>query len=192
MRLGVYIVVLSLIWLAVAVGDPAAIAPDKGITLFLKIITYDNSYQFDRTKTVNVYLPYERSNAVSYQQFRGAREFLENASNLKVAGARVRFRPFQIDSLKTVLKTVSEADYNIMVITSLGEPQVRNILSFTQALGIRTFALDPNLVSVGVAVGIRPYLKKKSILVNVAAAREEGSQFGAPLLKMCEIYDGKS
>ena len=192
MRLGVFILVFSLIGWTAAAGDPAAIAPDKGITLFLKIVTYDNSYEFDASKVVTLYLPYERSNPVSYEQFRQARDFLENATTLRVAGARIQFRPFEMDSLEAVMKTVVNTDYNMMIVTSLDEPKVKNILRLTKGIGVHSFALDPGLVPFGVAVSIRPDQKNKSILVDLVKAREEGSRFGANLLRMCEVYNGKS
>jgi hypothetical protein len=191
-RLGFFIIVLSLSGWAVAVGDPGAIAPDKGITLFLKIVTYDNSYDFDSSKVVTLYMPYERSNPVTYEQFRQARKFLENATTLRVAGARVRFRPFEMGSLEAVMKTVVKTDYNMMIITSLEERQVKKILGLSTGIGIHSFALDPRLVPFGVAVSIRPDQNKKSILVDLVKARKEGSRFGANLLRMCEVYDGKS
>jgi len=62
--------------------------------LFLKVITYDQSFTFDATKTVTVYLPYERRSAVSYEQYRETQKFFDKNKQLTVEGARVRLIAF--------------------------------------------------------------------------------------------------
>lgn len=90
------------------------------------------------------------------------------------------------------MRNLPESDYSIMIFTSLGENEVRGLVPSKQGFGIRTFAIDPALVPLGVAVSIRPQKKKNAILINLAEAQKEVSQFGARLLKMCEIYEGSS
>jgi len=65
--------------------------PEQLVVLFLKIITYDQSFQFDSTKTVTIYLPYRRSNPESYEQMLAVQKFFEKNEGLTVEGARVRW-----------------------------------------------------------------------------------------------------
>jgi hypothetical protein len=187
-----HIVLLGAINFAALAGDKIVVEPVKGITLFLKIITYDDSYEFDATKTVNVYLPYVRSNASSYEQFRACRTFFDQNKDLKVSGAAVNFIPFRLEDHATRMSELRSSDYNLMIITSLNDDQVMQLLNTKTDFGLRTFSFDPGQISLGVGISIQPEKRKNSILINLAETQREGSQYGAHLLKMCEIYEGNS
>jgi len=160
--------------------------------LFLKVITYDQSFEFDSTKTVTIYLPYERSNAASYEQFRAAQKFFDNNKKLTVEGARVCFVPFPVDENDSSLNRREAADYGILLVTDLSDVSVRRLLDSGASAGLRSFSLDPALLPLGIAVSVRAGEKKNSIVVNLAKAQREGAHFATPLLKMCEIYEEPS
>ncbi|MEW5796137.1 MAG: hypothetical protein AB1772_07225 [Candidatus Zixiibacteriota bacterium] len=169
-----------------------ALDPAQAIPLFLKIVSYDQSFQGGPDRTVTVYLPYDRREAPSYEQYRVAQRYFEKNADLTVLGSRIRFQPVCCDSLRTIVDQLSPDDYNIMMLTSLNEEQTRLLADLKSGTRIRTFAFDAVQIPFGVAVSVRPDEKKNAIIVNLAAAQSEGSRFGAQLLRLCEIWEGKS
>lgn len=160
--------------------------------LFLKVITYDQSFEFDNTKTVTIYLPYEHSNAASYEQFRAALKFFDKNKGLTVEGARVHFVPFRVNEADSSLTRQETTDYGILLVTTFSDGTVRRLLNSGGGTGLKSFSLDPALIPLGIAVSARAGEKKNAIVVNLAEAQREGSRFGAPMLKMCEIYEAPS
>jgi len=183
---------LAVGWMSYVQAGDGAPAPDQVLMLFLKVITYDQSFKFDDTKTVTVYLPYERSDASSYEQFRAAQKFFDKNKELTVEGARVRFVAFAVNEVDSVLSRPEASDYGILLVTNLSDETVRRLLNSGGGTGLRSFSLDPALIPLGIAVSARAGEKKNAIVVNLAEAQREGSHFGAPLLKMCEIYEAPS
>lgn len=179
-------------WMSFVLAGDGATAPDQVIMLFLRVITYDQSFEFDSTKTVTIYLPYERSDAASYEQFRAAQKFFDKNKKLTVDGARVRFEAFPVDEANSSLPRPEASDYGILLVTNLSDETVRRLLNSGGGTGLRSFSLDPALIPLGIAVSARAGEKKNAIVVNLAEAQREGSRFGAPLLKMCEIYEAPS
>jgi len=110
---------------------------------------------------------------------------------LTVLGAKVRFVPVSCDSMEAVFGHLARDDYNMMILTSLGEDLIQRLSRQKRDLNIRTFCLDPAELIWGVAVSIKPSEKKTVIVVNLVQAQKEGSQFGAGFLQMCDIYEGK-
>ena len=170
-------------------GEPS---PEQVIMLFLKVITYDQSFTFDDTKTVTVYLPYERSSAVSYEQYRETQKFFDKNKQLTVEGARVRLIAFPVDETDSGLFRRDATDYGILLVTNLADDSMMRLLNNESGARLRSFSLDPNLIPLGIAVSVKTGEKKNAIVVNLAEAQREGSRFAAPLLKMCEIYEAPS
>ena len=165
------------------------VAPELAVPLFLKILSYDQSYKFDKDKTVDFYLPYDKADAASYEQYRAARGYFQKNEDVTVFGAKVRFLPICCDSTKLVLSQVNPNHYNMMVLTSMSRAKVQELLDDQQGRSVRTYTLDPGQMSLGVAVGIKPTKGKNSIVVNLAEAEKEGTRFGAQLLRICELLE---
>jgi hypothetical protein len=172
-------------------GDGAP-SPDQVIMLFLKVITYDQSFTFDATKTVTVYLPYERSSATSYEQYRETQKFFDKNKQLTVDGARVRLIAFPVEEIDSGLFRKEVSNYGILLVTNLSDNSMTRLLNNESGARLKSFSLDPNLIPMGIAVSVKAGEKKNAIVVNLGEAQREGSRFAAPLLKMCEIYEAPS
>ncbi|MCX6835391.1 MAG: hypothetical protein NTW07_09715, partial [candidate division Zixibacteria bacterium] len=142
-------------WMSIVQAGDGALSPDQMIVLFLKVITYDQSFEFDSTKTVTVYLPYERSNAASFEQFRTAQKFFDRNKELSVEGAHVRFVPFPIDEAASSLTGRGASNYSLLLMTNLAKETVQGLLDKAFGMELRSFSLDPDLVPLGVAVSAR-------------------------------------
>lgn len=191
-RIITYIALVAAVGISALADGDMSVEPTQGIPLFLKIITYDNSYEFGETKTVNVCLPYVRRNAASYEQYRACSRFFEKNKDTRVSGARVNFIPFQLSEIESMKSKIQSSDYNIMIFTDLNDEQVHSLLQERDELSLKTFTFNPRQLSLGVGISVRSRQKKTTIVVNLAATQVEGSRYGAHLLKMCEIYEENS
>lgn len=162
--------------------------PAQGIPLFLKIITYDDNFNSDSIGIVDIYFVYDEKQVESYLQLSLAEEYFRSNSGLKVAEIKVSFQPVAVGKLNSYLNKLSDTAYSVLIVTELEENQLNLIKEKTAGLKIRSFSFNPEHVKLGYSVSIRLRDKKIKIVVNLDAAHEEGSEFGAHLLKMCDIY----
>jgi hypothetical protein len=186
------IIIISLLTLMGGLSSEAEdkiVTPELAIPIFLKILSYDQGFTFNDTKTVDFYLPYDRANEVSYEQYRSTREYFSKNKGTSVFGARIRFIPLPYDSASQMLTQVDTTHYNLVVLTSMPSDKVRILLNKCRQHRIRTYTFDPVQVKLGVAVSIREVKGKNSIVVHLEEAEREGSRFSSQLLRICEVLE---
>lgn len=160
------------------------------IPLFLKIASYDEAFDQSQVSAVNIVVLYDMSNALSYKQSLELRDYFAGHKSLKVEGVDVRYEAVALSELPGYIKGLSATDYNMLVVTAIADHRISGIVEATQKAGIRTYSLVPKHVAMGIAISVDPTRKHKSILVNLDAARLEGSHYSAHLLKLCDIVKG--
>lgn len=181
---------LFVITAVAALGGGDIVNPSLGIPVFLKILTYDENFDAKTLETVDIYVVYDQKIVRSYEQLAETEEFFRKNRDLTVDGVKTQLHPVPFDQIDSILKKVSTTDYGMLIVTEIGEQRARVLAEKTRANGIRSFALDPAYIPLGLSITVRTERKSKPILVNLEASRQEGSRFGAHLLKMCEIYEG--
>lgn len=186
----------SLLILLLAVGamgrQDDTIDPNLGIPLFLKIVTYDENFDPDAFEAVNVFIVYDRSRVHSYEQYRLAEAFFQKNPDLMINGVAVRWEAVTYDQITSTLNSMDDSQYHMLVVTDIGEERIAPLSKETKVHQVRSFALDPNYVAVGMSVGIKVRKKGQLIVVNLESSRQEGSKFSAHLLKLCEIVRNQS
>jgi hypothetical protein len=186
------IIIISLLTLMGVLSSKAEdkiVTPELAIPIFLKVLSYDQGFTFNDTKIVDFYLPYDRANEVSYEQYRSTREYFLKNKGTSVFGARIRFFPLPYDSASQVLTHVDSTHYNLVVLTSMPSDKVRELLNECRQRRIRTYTFDPVQIQLGVAVSIREVKGRNSIVVHLAEAEREGSRFSSQLLRICEVLE---
>lgn len=164
--------------------------PESGIPLFLKIVTYDNSFHPGALSGVVVYLVYDKSVPHSYEQMLASHEFFRSNNKLRVSGLSIKVVDVTIDQLRQMQGFGDSGQYRLVLITDIEKSKsVSDVIAICQDQQIRSFTFEPEHVQVGVSVSIRPSAKKNRILINLPSAKAEGSTFGARFLSMCEILN---
>lgn len=164
-------------------ADPQVVIP-----LFLKILTYDDNFRQDELRAINLIVVYDRDVVQSYREFSQINEYLKDHPNLVVSGVILTHVAMSLESFDTLSPPDDPDDYNILLVTSVGRDKIKHLSERTRKYKMRSFSLQPDYVQRGLAVGVDPQRKSKTILVNREAALQEGSKFSAHLLKMCEIF----
>lgn len=186
----ILLLVCLMLWTSGRTAHKAEVAPALAIPLFLKIITYDESFQPEQLDGIQLLLLYDRSDAHSYSQFVEAQEFFEKNKALKVNDLDIHFQPVQFPDLAEAAANLSPSKYSILITTHLQKSKLLAVAKARENRQLHSFSFDPESVTMGISVSVRPREKRNAILVNLKQAKAEGSRFGARLLRMCEIYEG--
>lgn len=173
--------------LAQGVSDDA-VSPEMAIPLFLKIITYDQSFNEDSIEAIIVYMVYAKSATKSYEQMLASRDYFKSKKALEVRGVPVYLKAVSADQFKDSLDSADENEFRLAIFTNIEPADLQKSLQTSRATGIPSFAFDPSLLDQGVSVSVLVYKNKARILVNLESAQLERVQYSAHLLKVSELH----
>jgi hypothetical protein len=95
--------------------------------------------------------------------------------------------PVDLDTVQDLSAAAVAAGCDILYVPPLRAMRLTVIVSLGRARGILTFTGVPGYVRSGLAVGIGVDDDRPEILVNQAAATEEGTVFSAQLLRLATV-----
>ena len=188
-KLFLWFVTLVFMCPAVLSGEDNIIQPKVGLPLFLKIITYDESFNAGSFERITIYVVYDRSNSLSYEDYLEVDEFFRVHPDINVDGIQVRVRGVQLKSIREINDQISDRDYNLLLVTNVNAKQVEAIAGFARGSRLHSYSLNADFVPMGITIGVQPDNQNGSIKVNLLSAKLEGSKYSARLLKMCEIIE---
>ena len=170
-------------------GGDNYIRPDVGLPLFLKIITYDESFASGIYDKITIYVLYDRSISESYQHYLEVEEYFRIHSDINVDGVPVQMRGIQIKSLETIKTGISSEEYNLLLVTVINKQQIKTVTDFARSARMHSYSLNAEHVPLGITIGVKPDTHSGAIMVNLMSSRLEGSKYSARLLKMCEVIE---
>jgi hypothetical protein len=178
MRRGFKALGLTLLLLAgsASAQQRVPVPADVQFALFSKIWTLDRSFTNGRAVTVGIV--YQRL----YRE-----SFVTKEEVLRVAGrvGGVRVALIEIDETRNDRDRFDGVD--VAYLTPLRAVDLQHVLTETRARGIRSITGVPEYVGMGVAVGIGAEADRPAILIDLEAARREGSDFSSQLLKLARV-----
>jgi len=181
------VLIFAAIIISARAGD-RPIEPGKAIPQFLKIITYDEHFNQKNIEEIVIMAIYNASRPKSYEQYLETEKYFGKNKGIAVKGVKIRFKPIMYVQADSALKSVSGSNYNMILVTDIGEDNISELARKTRASKVRSFSLCPEYVLLGLSISVDPARKSKAILLNLESSKQEGSKFGAHLLKICEIY----
>lgn len=169
--------------LATALTAAAAEAPipvDVQLALFTKIWKLDRNFADDGEVTV----------AILYQESHRPSAAV-NAAILSWArtAPHVRFVQVAIDEVPSMSELLSTLNVDVFYVTPMRGIDVAAIARVARTRHIRTITGVPDYVYQGIAVGLGVRNDRPLIMINVAAARAEGSAFQAQLLQLALLVN---
>jgi hypothetical protein len=158
--------------------------------LILRILSYDHNLKKRAGQRVTVLVLYRAQDQSSLRVRDEVVESLTQVQRIKVAGLpiSVQSAPFgDVHGLDARLSTTRPSA--IFVCPGL-ESDIGAISAATRRGGVLSFSTSEIDVKRGLSVGILLAAQKHRILINVPAARAEGSRFDAGLLQLATLIGG--
>lgn len=162
-------------------ADDVLVPMDVQIALFAKIWKLDRTFKPGPTIELAV---------MCQQEYRPS----ANAARQLLAAVQTSRLPIHVtlidlDEQATVALRVPTEGFDVFYVTPLRAIDVRTIAGISRAHGIRTITGVPGYVEAGVAVGIGLLKQRPLVIINLRAARAEGSEFRAQLLKLSRVIE---
>jgi len=180
-----------LLFFAPARAEQMPLAVEAQIPLLLKVLTYDRNFEQKAGRELALGIVHDPSDRDS------AKATAEVGSTLyKFAGKTVKKLPLKYFTIEftgpaDLERFVKEKHISVLYIAPGSAKALAAVLKVSEDLKLTTLTGVPDYVRRGVAVGIGVVQDKPQILINLAAARAEGSDFDASLLRIATVLGQK-
>ena len=180
--------VAALLCASPGIAEPMPFPPDVQITLLLKILTYDRSFQAKARSGVTIGVVYVGSDPESVRTKDEILKTLQLVSDRTIKNVPIRSVALEYRDPLSLEKAVRNGGINVFYIAPGNAASLQQLLRMSHTRGITTATGVPEYVQRGVAIGIGIKADKKpDILINLPNSRQEGSEFDASLLRIATV-----
>jgi hypothetical protein len=169
-------------------AEPMPFPPDVQITLLLKILTYDRSFQAKAKSGVTIGVVYVPGDPQSVKAKDEILKTLRLIADRTIKNVPIKAVALEYRDPAALAKAVTAGSVNVFYIAPGNSDSLQQLLRMSHTRGITTATGVPEYVHRGVAIGIgiRPD-NKPEILINLPNSRQEGSEFDASLLRIATV-----
>lgn len=158
------------------------------IPIFLKLLTFDRNLTTAAGSELRIAILYQGGNRESLATQRLADTELQKATRL-FQGLTARIVAIDLEHEDDLARRLTDENVVAAYIGPLRAVDLKALLRTTRAAHVRTFSGVTRFVSQGVAMGVTMRGDLPQILVNLAAAREEGADYPAQVLKLARMVE---
>jgi hypothetical protein len=164
---------------------PAAKAETAPIPVGVQLLLFSKIWKFDRSVPENA----EIVMAILYQsRFRVSSEAKDQLiAAVRADGLRIRCIPVALDDVDNVSSDLEHVKADVFYVTEMRGISIPEVVSVSRTRHIKTVTVVTGYVEAGVAIGLRVRDDKPVIVVNLSAAKAEGSDLTAQLLRSSTV-----
>ena len=178
-------ILLPLLFVLSSAVVPAARGETSPIPARVQMLLFSKIWMFDRSVAENDQIVM----AVLYQsKFRAsaeAKDLLIEA--VRAEGLKIRCIPVALDDTQNVAGRLQAVKADIFYVTEMRGIDILEVVDVSRARKIKTITVVDRYLDAGVAIGLRVRSDKPVIVVNLRAAKAEGSDLTGQLLKAATI-----
>jgi len=161
---------------------------DVQITLLLKILTYDRSFQYKAKSGVTIGVLFVPTDPESVKAKDAIVKTLQLVADRTIKNQPIRHVTLEYKNPAELEKSVRSNRVNVFYIAPGNSDSLSAVMKLSKTYGITTATGVPEYVQRGVAIGIGIRADKKpEILINLPSSRSEGSEFDASLLRIATV-----
>lgn len=176
---------VTLLILALATGTNAAIGQAAAIPASVQLLLFSKVWMFDRSIAEND----EKVMAILYQStFRASEEAKDQlVEAVRAGGFKIRCIPVALDDAGNVAGALEHVKAGVFYVTEMRGVNILDVVRVSRARHIKTITVAAGYVESGIAIGLRVRDDKPVIVVNLSAAKAEGSDLTYQLLRVATV-----
>lgn len=156
-------------------------------TLLSKILAYDRRLAARVGDELVVGVVYQSGYPLSRDFARAMAIVWRDTAVRSIDGIPLRFVELDLGETPDVPAALRKLGVDLAVVAPLRALSIGRVLEQARSVGATTYAAAAAYVDDGAAVGIGMRAGRPRIRINLAAAKREGSDFDASLLKLAEV-----
>lgn len=184
-------ILLSLLVILSSAVMPAAAGREiSPIPARVQMLLFSKIWMFDRSVAENDQIVM----AVLYQStFRASAEAKDLVIEaVRDEGLKIRCVPVALDDVQHLSSRLQAVKADVFYVTEMRGIDILEVVGVSRARKIKTITVVAEYIETGVAIGLRVRSDKPVIVVNLIAAKAEGSDLTGQLLKVATIIGERS
>lgn len=175
---------LLLVLLSAAI-TPTASGETSPIPARVQVLLFSKIWMFDRSVAESDSIVM----AVLYQStFRPSTEAKNQLIEaVRAEGLKIRCVPVALDDVERISNELQRVKADVFYVTEMRGINVQDVVEVSRARQIKTITVVSGYLDAGIAIGLRVRSDKPVIVVNLKAAKAEGSDLTGQLLKVATI-----
>lgn len=181
-----------LLTIAAALARPAgaqgmAVEAGLQVPILMKVLAYDRQFDARAAGTLTIGILYAPSDSASSKATGQISDTLYGFAGKTVRKVPIKYFQVEYTSAAELEAFVKAKGINAFYVAPGLDKALPAILKLAQARGITTLTGVPDYVKRGVSVGVGMGADKPQIIINLASAKSEGSEFDANLLRIATV-----
>jgi YfiR/HmsC-like len=168
-----------------------ALSAEAQIPLLLKVLTYDRNFEKKAGKELALGIVHDPGDRDSAKATDEVGTTLFKFTGRTVKKLSLKYYTIEFTGPADLERFVKEKGISALYIAPGNAKSLPALLKLSDELNLTTLTGVPDYVRRGVAVGIGVVQDKPQILINLATARAEGSDFDASLLRIATVLGQK-
>ena len=153
------------------------------VALFLKVLTFDRNLVVSPVNEIVVGVVFQSG----YRSSVNAKNVAMAA--LQVTGNQRKIRAIAIDlDRETLLTALPRHRPSVLYVAPLRAVEIGDLATTARNANVTTVTGVTHYISLGLAVSVRLQGERPKLVINAEAARAEGADFSAELLKLAQIW----
>lgn len=185
------ITVILLIMIAVpgALCQEMQVPVEQQVPLFIKILNFDRNLYRHADKQFNFTILYQKKFRKSLDAKNDFEQAINKYSLTKLDSLPIKFMAIDISEDTNLASIINNNLADVVYLAPVKAVDVGDIIALCRQEQITSLTGVPDYVDAGIAVGVGIKGEKPQILINLNAAKAEGANFQAQLLKLVKIVE---
>lgn len=171
---------------AITSAEEMPVPMEMQFPLFLKILTFDRNLRERAGNEIVIGIVYQSKFRRSLEIKDALVEVMSKSPIKKIEEIPVRCVAIDVDNTN-LGDAISMSKINVLYITPLRALELKRIIRVSRAQKLTTLTGVPDYVVSGLSVGIGVKGRNPRIIINLPAARAEGSNFSSQLLRLAKV-----
>lgn len=163
------------------------VPPEVQYPLLLKVLSFDRNFNNRNKTTVNIALVFQSKFRLSANTKNTIEVLTEDTPMSQVSGKTIKLFPVDLSDGTDVAAFCRVNQISCLYIMPLRAYDLKRITDISRAYKIITFGVAVEQVQSGASCAIGLKNDKPEIIINLPAAKSEGTEFNAQLLKLARI-----
>jgi hypothetical protein len=153
------------------------------VALFLKVLTFDRNLVIAPASEIVVGVVFQSGYRSSVNAKNIAMAALQSSSNSR----KIRAIAIDLDR-ETLLTALPRYRPSVLYVAPLRAVEIGDLAASARNANVTTVTGVPQYVALGLAVSVRLQGERPKLVINAEAAKAEGADFSAELLKLAQIW----
>ena len=181
-----FLIIFNFSFITTTLSQNISVPVNVQFTLFSKILAYNRNLKQQVGTEINIGIIYQKKFKTSLNIKDELIEIIKTSAIQKIANIPFHYTTIDVEN-SDIINEITMHHINILYITPLRAFKLKLLTDISRDNKIITITGVPQYAEDGISISVDLKGQKPEILINLTAAKAEGINFSAKLLKLAKI-----